>query len=74
MTMLFSVRLNESMSQTRLNVNKELYKKAKYDAQKLIAGKKQEFFYKKLSGRTMKHSQIFWCVQENGKFNFQYNY
>ena len=44
--MLPSVRLNESMGQTRLHVNKELCKKAKYDAQKLIAGKKQEFFIK----------------------------
>ena len=33
---------------TRLHIDKELYKKIKYDAQKLIAAKKQVFFDEKL--------------------------
>ena len=33
----------------RLHINKELYKKAKYDTLKLIAAKKQTFFDEKLS-------------------------
>ena len=34
---------------SRLTINKELYKKAKYDASKLIITKKQAFFKEKLS-------------------------
>ena len=34
----------------RFYIDKELYKKAKYDAQKLIAAKIQAFFDEKLSG------------------------
>ena len=36
-----------SRDKTRLHINKELHKKAKYNAQKLIAAKKQAFFDEK---------------------------
>ena len=42
-------KLFKGFKETRLHIDKELYKKAKYDAQKLIAAKKQEFFVEKLS-------------------------
>ena len=42
-------KLKKAFEKTRLHINKELYKKAKYDAQKLIAAKKQAFFDEKLS-------------------------
>ena len=37
-----------SRDKTRLHINKELCKKAKYDAQKLIAAKKPAFFDEKM--------------------------
>ena len=41
-------KLFKAFKKTRLHIDKELYKKAKQDAQKLIAAKKQELFYEKL--------------------------
>ena len=42
----------------RLHIDKELYKKAKYDAQKLIAAKKQAFFDEKLSESVGKPKEL----------------
>ena len=47
----------------RLHIDKELYKKAKYDAQKLIAAKKQAFFDERLSesvGKPEEYPEISW--------------
>ena len=41
-------KLFKTFKKTRLHINKELYKKAKYDARKLIAARKQAFFDEKL--------------------------
>ena len=41
--------LFKAFKKVRLHIDKELYKKAKYGAQELIAAKKQAFFDKKLS-------------------------
>ena len=42
-------KLFKKFKKSRLNIDKELYKKAKYDASKLITTKKQAFFKEKLS-------------------------
>ena len=42
----------------RLHIDKELYKKAKYNAQKLIAAKKQAFFDEKLSESVGKPKEL----------------
>ena len=42
-------KLFKKCKKSRLNIDKELYKKANYDASKLITTKKQAFFKKKLS-------------------------
>ena len=42
-------RLFKAFKKTRLHIDKELYKKAKYDAEKIIAAEKQAFFDEKLS-------------------------
>ena len=41
-------KLFKVFKKTRLHIDKKLFKKAKYDAQKLIIAKKQAFFDKKL--------------------------
>ena len=42
-------KLFQVFKKTRLHIDRKLYKKAKYDARKLIAAKKQAFFDGKLS-------------------------
>ena len=42
-------KLFQAFKKTRFHIDNELYKKAKYDAQKFIAAKKQAFFDEKLS-------------------------
>ena len=42
-------KLFKKFKKSRLHIDKELYKKSKYDALKLIASKKQAFFEEKLS-------------------------
>ena len=42
-------KLLKRFKKPKLNIDKELYKKAKYDASKLIALKKQVFFEEKVS-------------------------
>ena len=47
------------------------YKKAKYDAQKLIVAKKQAFFDVKLSvsvGKPKEYPEISWYAEEDGSF------
>ena len=51
-------KLFKAFKKTRLHINKELYKKAKYDAQKLIAAKKQAFFDEKLSESVGKPKEL----------------
>ena len=43
---------------SRLHIDKELYKKAKYNAQKLLAAKKQAFFDEKLSESVGKPKEL----------------
>ena len=42
-------RLFKAFKKTRLHIDKELYKKAKYHVEKIIAAEKQAFFDEKLS-------------------------
>ena len=42
-------RLFKAFNKTRLHIDKELYKKAKYDAEKILPAEKQAFFDEKLS-------------------------
>ena len=46
-------KLFQVFKKTRLHIDIKLYKKAKYDARKLIAAKKQAFFDGKLSERVL---------------------
>ena len=79
--MLHSVRLNESKGIlkigevlgklfktfiTRLHINKELYKEAKYDTQKLIAAKKKAFFDEKLSESAGKPKELWNTLKSLG--------
>ena len=41
-------RLFKAFKKTRLHIDKQLYKNAKYDAEKIIAAEKQAFFDEKL--------------------------
>ena len=50
--------LFQAFKKARLHINKELYKKTKYDAQKLIAAKKQAFFDEKLSESVGKPKEL----------------
>ena len=72
-------KLFKAFKKTRLNINKELYKKAKYDTLKLIAAKKQPSFMKNsqkvlANQRIMEHPDISWYAQENGCFKLQCNW
>ena len=51
-------KLFKAFKKTRLHMNKELYKKTKYDAKKLIAAKKQAFFDEKLSESVGKPKEL----------------
>ena len=42
-------RFFNAFKKTRLHIDKELYKKAKYDAEKILPAEKQAFFDEKLS-------------------------
>ena len=58
-------KLFKALKKTRLHIDKELYKKAKYDAQKLIAAKKQAFFDERLSesvGKPEEYPEISWYI------------
>ena len=51
-------KLFQAFKKARLHINKELYKKTKYDAQKLIAAKKQAFLDEKLSESVGKPKEL----------------
>ena len=55
----------KAFKKMRLHIDKELYKKAKYNAQKLIVAKKRAFFVEKASIIFMKHSQKVLANQKN---------
>ena len=59
-------KLFKAFKKTRLHINKELYKKAKYDAQKLIAAKKQAFFDEKLSESVGKPKELWNTLKSLG--------
>ena len=67
-------KLFEAFQKTRLHIDKELYKKAKYDALQLIAAKKQAFFDEKLNSkcwqtkRIMEYPEFSWYTQEDDSF------
>ena len=51
---------------SRLNIDKELYKKTKYDSSKLIATKEQAFFKEKLSETIGKPKELWECLKSLG--------
>ena len=53
-------------NKTKLHIDKELYKKAKYGAQKLIAVKKQAFFDEKLSESVWKSEELWNAMKSLG--------
>ena len=66
-------KLFKAFKKMRLHIDKELYKKVKYDAQKLITAKKQAFFDEKLrkycqTKSVMEYPEISWYAQEDSSF------
>ena len=68
-------KLFEIVKTARLHINKELYKKTKYNKLKLLTAKKQAFFDEKLRKccQTERIVEISWHAQENGSFKLQHN-
>ena len=62
-------KLFKKFKKSRLNIDKELYKKAKYDASKLIATKKQAFFKEKLSETIGKPKELWQSLKSLGMPN-----
>ena len=62
-------KLFKKFKKSRLNIDKELYKKAKYDASKLIATKKQAFFKEKLSETIGKPKELWESLKSLGMPN-----
>ena len=62
-------KLFKMFTKTRLHFDKELYKKAKYDAQKLIAAKKQVFFDEKLSESVGKPKELWNSLKSLGSIS-----
>ena len=56
-------KLFKVFKKTRLYINKELCKKAKYDVQTLIAAKKQAVFDENVSESVIVHPEIAWYAQ-----------
>ena len=59
-------KLFKAFKKTRLHIDKELYKKAKCDAQKLLAAKKQVFFDEKLSESVGKPKDLWTTLKSLG--------
>ena len=59
-------KLFKAFKKTRFHIDKELYKKAKYNAQKLIAAKKQAFFGKTLSESVGKPKELWNTLKSPG--------
>ena len=51
-------KLFQKFKKSRLHIDKELFRKAKYGALKLIARKKQGFFKEKISERVHKPKEL----------------
>ena len=61
-----SDKLFKAFNKTRLHTDKELYKKAKYDSQKIIAAKKQTFCDEKLSVSVGKPKELWNALKSLG--------
>ena len=61
--------LFKNFKKSRLNIDKELYKEAKYDASKLITTKNQAFFKEKLSETTGKPKELWESLKSLGMPN-----
>ena len=59
----------KKFKKSRLNIDKELYQKAKYDASKLITTKKQAFFKEKLSETNGKPKELWESLKSLGMPN-----
>ena len=59
-------KLFKKFKKSRLHIDKELYKKSKYDALKLIASKKQAFFEEKLSETIGKPKELWESLKSLG--------
>ena len=59
-------KLFKAFKKMRLHINKELYKKTKYDAQKLITAKTQAFFDEKLSESLGKPKELWNTMKSLG--------
>ena len=59
-------KLFKKFKKSRLHVNKELYKKAKYNRLKLIAAKKREFFDDKLTENVGKPKELWETLKSLG--------
>ena len=59
-------KLFKKFSKSRLHIDKELYKKSKYDALKQTASKKQAFFEEKLSGTIGKPKKLWESLKSLG--------
>ena len=62
-------KLLKKFKKSRLHIDKELYKKSKYDALKLIASKKQTFFEEKLSETIGKPKELWESLKSLGMSN-----
>ena len=62
-------KLFKKFKKSRLHIDKELYKKSKYDALKLIASEKQEFFEEKLSEAIGKPKELWESLKALGMPN-----
>ena len=51
-------KLFKALKKTRFHIENELYKKAKYDVEKLIAAKRQTFFDERLSESVGKPKEL----------------
>ena len=59
-------KLFQKCKKSRLHIDKELYKKSKYDALKLIMSKKQKFFEEKLSETIGKPKELWESLKSLG--------
>ena len=59
-------KLFKAFKKTKLHIDKELYKKAKYNSQKLIAAKKQAFFHERLSESLAKPKELWNTLKSFG--------
>ena len=59
-------KLFKKFKKSRLHINKELYKKAKYNRLKLIAAKKREFFDDKLTENVGKPKELWETLKSLG--------